>query len=50
MYKFRSMRAGAEELQEQASEIGSLGEIIHKKRDDPRVTRVGRFLRTHQPG
>ncbi len=45
MYKFRSMIVGAEELQEQVNEMDGKGRIIHKKRDDPRVTRVGRFIR-----
>lgn len=45
MYKFRSMVADAEVLQEQINEVDGEGRIIHKKRDDPRVTRVGRFIR-----
>lgn len=45
MYKFRSMIDGAEELQEQVNEVNGDGQLIHKKPNDPRVTRVGRFLR-----
>lgn len=45
MYKFRTMVDGAEQLQEQVNEVDEQGHIIHKKPDDPRVTRVGRFLR-----
>ncbi len=45
MFKFRTMVAGAEKLQGQVNEINGNGELIHKKENDPRVTRVGRFLR-----
>ncbi|MCR4406833.1 MAG: undecaprenyl-phosphate glucose phosphotransferase [Anaerolineae bacterium] len=45
MYKFRSMVDGAEQMQEQVNEVDKEGHIIHKKPDDPRVTRVGRFIR-----
>ena len=45
MYKFRSMVDGAERMQEQVNEVDKEGHIIHKKPDDPRVTRVGRFIR-----
>ena len=45
MYKFRSMVAGAAEMQEQVNDVDGEGHVIHKKRDDPRVTRVGRFIR-----
>jgi len=47
MYKFRSMVANAEALQEQVNEVRSDGCIIHKKPDDPRVTRVGRLIRRY---
>ena len=43
MYKFRSMIQGAEELE--VKELSEAGEVIHKHQDDPRVTRVGKFLR-----
>lgn len=45
MYKFRSMIVGAEKIQDQVNEVNGDGDIIHKKQDDPRVTRVGRFIR-----
>jgi exopolysaccharide biosynthesis polyprenyl glycosylphosphotransferase len=45
MYKFRTMINGAEKLQAQINEINKEGKLIHKKANDPRVTRIGRFLR-----
>nr|WP_290668776.1 sugar transferase [Ardenticatena sp.] len=45
MYKFRTMVDGAEKMQALVNEVTEDGKIIHKKPDDPRVTRVGRFLR-----
>jgi exopolysaccharide biosynthesis polyprenyl glycosylphosphotransferase len=45
MLKFRSMVVDADKLQEQVAEIDEEGNIIHKTRHDPRVTRVGRFIR-----
>lgn len=45
IYKFRSMVADAEQRQEAVSVYTESGRVIHKKPDDPRVTRVGRFLR-----
>ncbi len=47
LYKFRSMVTGAEKLQDQVNEVREDGSIIHKKPDDPRVTRVGRFIRRY---
>jgi lipopolysaccharide/colanic/teichoic acid biosynthesis glycosyltransferase len=44
MYKFRTMRPDAEILQFQVNRYDE-GNLIHKHRNDPRVTRVGRFLR-----
>ena len=44
-YKFRSMREGAEEEMEQLRELNEADGPIFKIRDDPRLTRVGRFLR-----
>jgi len=43
MVKFRSMVVGAEELQ--VNQLDDNGNIIHKSLDDPRITRVGRFIR-----
>ncbi len=45
MYKFRSMIVNAEKLQNQVTQVRSDGTLIYKKADDPRVTRIGRFLR-----
>jgi len=45
MYKFRSMVDGAEAMQESVNHKNGNGDLIHKKPDDPRVTRVGQFLR-----
>jgi exopolysaccharide biosynthesis polyprenyl glycosylphosphotransferase len=45
IYKFRSMRVGAEEELASLKEAVESDEITFKMRDDPRVTRVGRFLR-----
>ena len=45
MLKFRSMRADAATLQPELEEVNEAGGAIFKIRDDPRVTRVGRFLR-----
>jgi exopolysaccharide biosynthesis polyprenyl glycosylphosphotransferase len=45
MYKFRSMVKNAEQLQSQVQQKDENGNIVHKRRDDPRVTRVGRLLR-----
>ena len=45
MYKFRSMREGAEEELEQLRELDEVVGVTFKMRDDPRRTRVGRFLR-----
>lgn len=46
MLKFRSMVDGAEWLQERVIKYDENGNPIHKHRDDPRVTRVGRVLRS----
>jgi exopolysaccharide biosynthesis polyprenyl glycosylphosphotransferase len=43
--KFRTMVAGAEHLQDQLEPRNELGGAIFKIRADPRITRVGRFLR-----
>lgn len=45
MYKFRTMVDGAEKLQAQVITRDAEGRLLHKHPDDPRVTRVGRFLR-----
>jgi exopolysaccharide biosynthesis polyprenyl glycosylphosphotransferase len=45
MIKFRSMVVDADDLLEEIVEQTADGRVIHKKKDDPRVTRVGRFIR-----
>jgi exopolysaccharide biosynthesis polyprenyl glycosylphosphotransferase len=44
-YKFRSMRAGAENEVAQLAERNEADGPLFKIRDDPRVTRVGKFIR-----
>lgn len=45
IYKFRSMRVNAESELAQLLDLDNLPEPVFKLADDPRVTRVGRFLR-----
>ncbi len=45
MLKFRSMVINAEQLQREVNSNDDAGNIVHKRADDPRVTRVGRVLR-----
>ncbi len=45
MFKFRSMRENAEEEQEKLMDQNEASGPLFKIRNDPRVTRVGRFLR-----
>ena len=45
MFKFRTMRADAAELQPELEEANEAGGALFKIADDPRVTRVGRVLR-----
>lgn len=45
MYKFRSMVEKAEDILEQDEELKKLYYVNAKLKSDPRVTRVGRFLR-----
>jgi len=44
-YKFRSMRPGAEEEKKDLLDRNEMDGPIFKMRDDPRITKVGRFLR-----
>jgi exopolysaccharide biosynthesis polyprenyl glycosylphosphotransferase len=46
IYKFRSMAKGAEEQKRLLLHKNELQGAVFKIRDDPRVTRVGRFMRT----
>ena len=49
MWKFRSMRADAEEvlkkLQSERRDAGN--DILFKMKDDPRITKVGKFIRRY---
>lgn len=45
MYKFRSMVEGAEEQLPGLIDLSKLSEPAYKLKDDPRVTRLGRWLR-----
>lgn len=45
LYKFRTMVPDADKMLFQVAETDENGNVIHKRRDDPRVTRIGRFLR-----
>jgi exopolysaccharide biosynthesis polyprenyl glycosylphosphotransferase len=45
IYKFRSMREGAEAELEQLRDLNEADGPLFKIQDDPRLTRVGRFLR-----
>ncbi len=45
MFKFRSMVVNAEKLQAEALKTTESGVVLHKRPNDPRVTRVGRFIR-----
>ncbi len=45
MFKFRSMVVNAERQQDHVNVYTGSGKVVHKSPGDPRVTRVGRFLR-----
>ena len=45
MLKFRTMVEGADRQKEALEQTNEAGGALFKIRDDPRVTRVGRFLR-----
>lgn len=45
MYKFRSMVVNAEELKEKLHTKNEMSGPMFKMKNDPRVTRVGRFIR-----
>ena len=47
MYKFRTMIANAEAQQAEVNVENQNEEVIHKRPDDPRVTKVGHFLRRY---
>jgi exopolysaccharide biosynthesis polyprenyl glycosylphosphotransferase len=45
MIKFRTMHAGAHALRAELQDLNEAAEGLFKIKDDPRITRVGRFLR-----
>ena len=45
MYKFRTMVQDADNKTETVRHLDKYGNILHKTPDDPRITRVGHFLR-----
>ena len=45
MYKFRSMVSNAEELLEELMEHNEMDGPVFKIKDDPRITKVGKFIR-----
>ena len=45
MYKFRSMVSNAEELLEELKELNEMDGPVFKIKEDPRITKVGRFIR-----
>jgi len=48
MYKFRSMRTDAEDVKKKLMEQNEMeGGVLFKMKDDPRITRTGRFIRKY---
>lgn len=45
VYKFRTMVKNAEQMRHLVEQADEQGRLIHKHRNDPRITRVGYFLR-----
>lgn len=45
MYKFRSMVVNAEELKEKLKEQNEMSGPMFKMKEDPRVTKIGKFIR-----
>lgn len=45
MYKFRSMVANAEALKDSLRDRNEADEVVFKIKDDPRITRFGKFIR-----
>ena len=46
VYKLRTMVTGAEEVKHRLADSNEFDGVLFKMREDPRVTRLGRFLRT----
>lgn len=47
MYKFRSMRQDADKEFEKIKKLNETNELMFKVKDDPRITRVGKFIRKY---
>ena len=47
MYKFRTMREGAEKQQDELASQNEMEGPVFKIADDPRITRLGKFMRRH---
>lgn len=47
MYKFRSMVTNAEQLKQELASLNEMSGPVFKVTNDPRVTRVGRFIRKY---
>lgn len=47
MYKFRSMHADADERLAELADLNEADGPLFKIKDDPRVTRIGKFIRKH---
>jgi exopolysaccharide biosynthesis polyprenyl glycosylphosphotransferase len=45
MIKFRTMVVNADQMRSLVEKVDANGNLIHKSKDDPRVTRFGKFLR-----
>jgi lipopolysaccharide/colanic/teichoic acid biosynthesis glycosyltransferase len=45
MYKFRSMYSDAEQRMNEVIRHTQSGQLLHKHPDDPRVTKIGKFIR-----
>lgn len=45
MYKFRTMRANADKMLEELREKNEMDGPVFKIKNDPRITRIGKFLR-----
>ncbi len=45
MYKFRTMKAGSDKIIDTLAESNEMDGPVFKMKDDPRITRVGKYLR-----
>ncbi len=45
MYKFRTMKANADKMLDEVAERNEMDGPVFKIKDDPRITRVGKYLR-----